>query len=277
VAATPGDPTAADHPVFNPAIDPYAAPATAAGTRGASLTPREQADHILASLLAGSGPIVLGVAGTIGNAWEHAVLTTARSIMAQWHGAISFASIPYHNGVFDNVKRFFGAESDPDQNVLAMVIDGLRRNAPGRPILIVSESQGSWMVAKTLEDPVLAGAVTRAMLFSTPGFQRQPTGVGQAAAGAATLPGPTGVATIEHVDDIVPSLFSRLGGAVLHGYVQAFSGWLHTHDFQYVPHHYEAHGDAAAAWLLRGERPSSPRHPSGDDPAPPPVATSLAG
>lgn len=233
---------------------------------GAGMGAREQADRILASLLRSEGPILLCMPGTLGGSYQHAMFSTAQAAIRQHGGAIAVASIPYPNSIVDAVTRFFGANSQADQSPLALVIRGLKRNAPHRPILLVGESQGSWVIAQNLRDPELAGAITRVVLFSKPGFVRAPTAVGQAAEGAGLLPGTPGVIQIRHDDDIVPAL---IGGIVrpkvVGGFVGPLRNLVRTGEYHYPPHDYSADGEAAARYLLTGQAPTALVHSSSDD------------
>jgi hypothetical protein len=105
-------------------------------------------------------------------------------------------------------------------------------------------------------------------MCSKPAFVQLPA-VGAARQGAAVLPAtPTGVAGIlewRHTDDIVPSLFSRLSWKVPAGYVEAIQGWMRTKEFHYAPHHYDAHAEDIAQWLLNGVRPAVTVHDSHED------------
>jgi hypothetical protein len=233
------------------------------------MSPDEHADRIAAVLLRGSGPILLCVPGTIGGAFDSTMYAAARAFVKQANGPVSVSSIPYPNGIFDAATRFLGLSRKPADNVLALVLRRLIAANTGRPILLAGESQGSWLIADTLKaEPQLAAAVTRVAFVSKPAFVPMPAAVGSARQGASMLPGTvaghTGVVEWRHTDDIVPSLFHRLGPKVAGGYVESLSGWLATGRFRYAPHHYEPHGDDIAAWLLRAERPDVTVHDSHD-------------
>ncbi len=229
------------------------------------MSPSEIADRIVAKLLQGSGPILLCLPGTLGAAYQSSMLSTGRAFLRAANGAASVASIPYPNGILDVVTRFFRIGLEAEKNVLALVIRRLRRSAPHRPILLAGESQGAWLIADTLrEDPTLAAAVTRIVVFAKPGFVGMPASIGTARLGASLIPGTAsgvdGVLEFRHTDDIVPSLFSRLGPHVLTPYLDSL---LHGRGLEYRPHHYDWHGDEAAAWLLHGTPPAAPEvHPS---------------
>lgn len=243
----------------------------AARQRGvpAGMTPVEAADRIVASILQGSGPILLIVPGTLAGAYDNSMLATARAFATRIDGPSSIASIPYPNGVFDVVTRALEIGIGPDQNVLAQVIRKLRAAAPHRPILLAGESQGAWLIADTLrQDPSLAAAVTRVVMMAKPGFVRMPESIGTARLGAALLPGTAsgvrGILEFRHTDDIVPSLFGRLGPHVFAGYVKSLTSGK---GFAYEPHHYDWHDQEAARWLLEGTPPvSSEVHASGTHP-----------
>jgi hypothetical protein len=230
----------------------------------------EVADRIVATLLAGSGPILLVVPGTLGTLYQTSMLATARAVARQAKGPTSIAAIPYPNGVLDIVTRALKIGIGPDQNVLAHVIKKLRAAAPHRPILLAGESQGAWLIADTLaQDPSLAAAVTRVALMAKPGFVQLPSSIGTARLGASMLPatasGVNGIVEFRHTDDIVPSLFSRLGPHVFSGYVTSL---LAGRGFEYLPHHYDWHDEEAARWLLEGIRPDRDTvHASGTHPA----------
>lgn len=233
-----------------------------------SLSPIEIADRIVAQLLAPgeSGPILLCMPGTCSGPFQSTVLEVVRAMRAQYDGALSVASIPYPNMVPDVVTRFLGIGTSVDQSILALVIRRLHAAAPQRPILIVSESQGSWVVAHDLRsDPSLAAAVTRVASFSRPGFATLPPAIGQARSAQHLLPGESGIQDWRHTDDIVPALFGGLGIEVLKGYFVGIEHALQGGEFGYQPHHYEAHAAEAARWLLQGIRPADPTHPSNDD------------
>lgn len=247
-------------------LDPAGGTDGPKATYPSGLSPVEIADRILMSLLSGTGPVLLCVPGTLGRSYETSMLSTARALVAQVGGAVSVASIPYHNSVPDVIKRFFKVGTSVDRSVFALVIRGLKRFAPERPILVTGESQGSWLIAQNFAaDPELARAVTRVAIFSKPGFAATIPNVGQAAAGASMLPGPPGVQEWRHTDDIVPSLFSRLNCSVAQGYMEGISELVRNHDFEYYPHHYDLHGVEAATYLLTGVRPSNPVHDSHAD------------
>lgn len=254
-------------------FDPAASKGTGADStklavvRG-SLSSIEIADRIIAQLLAPgqSGPILLCMPGTASGPFQSTILAVVKAMRAQLSGPMSIASIPYPNGVLDVITRFLGIGSGVDQSILALVIRRLHKYAPNRPILIVSESQGSWVVAHDLRtDPTLAAAVTRVASFSRPDFAHLPDAVGQAHAGRNLLPGSPGIQDWVHTDDIVPALFNRLGPQVLQGYAIGLAHRMHGGEFGYAPHHYEAHGAEAARWLLTGVRPANPVHPSSED------------
>lgn len=263
----PAAPSAPVHALLDNTREPSEALRSAGMITG--LSPREQADRIIASILAGGseGPVLLCMPGTLGAAWQSSMLETAREAVRRWNGRgpLAVVSIPYNNGISDVVKRFVGIGTSETSSVLAMVIRGVHRMAPHRPILLAGESQGSWVIGHDLEDPELAAAVTRVALFSKPGFQKAPASVGGAAAGASLLPGAPGLVEWRHTDDIVPSLFSRIGAKVLGGYVTAFIRMSMNGDFEYIPHHYDAHGAEAAAYLLDGIMPTNLVHHSSDD------------
>jgi len=260
-------------------LDPDLASRPADQQRGMpkGMSAQEVADGICATILQGSGPILLVVPGTLGVAYQSSMLATARALIAASKGApLSVASIPYPNGIPDIATRFLRIGVGEATNVLALVLKKLKAAAPHRPILLAGESQGAWLTADTLRaDPALAAAVTRVALFAKPGFAQLPPPVGAARLGAAMLPGsPTGASGIiewRHTDDIVPSLFAHLGLQVAGGFVDAIQGWIHTKDFEYVPHHYDLHGPEAAKWLLEGIAPSNPVHHSKSHPTVPPT------
>lgn len=241
------------------------------------MLPVEIADRIVATLLQGTGPILLCVPGTLGAAYETSMLSLARSVVKAAGQSVSVASIPYPNGIRDVVTRFFHIGTGPETNVLAMVLRKLHAAAPHRPIMLSGESQGAWLIADTLRaDPELAAAVTRIAVFAKPGFVQMPESIGSARNGAAmlaaTAPGVDGILEFRHTDDIVPSLFKRLGPHVLAGYVQGFKDLLGGGHFGYTPHHYDAHGMEAARWLLFGESPAAnPVHESNTHPTHPPI------
>lgn len=232
----------------------------------------EVADSIVATLLQGTGPILLAVPGTLGGYYQTSMRATARAFARQAHGSVSIAAIPYPNGVLECVTRALRIGIGPDENVLAHVIKKLRAAAPHRPILLAGESQGAWLIADTLrQDPSLAAAVTRVVLMAKPGFVRMPDSIGSARLGASMLPasvsGVEGILEFRHTDDIVPALFRRLGPHVLKGYVDSL---LSGHGFAYEPHHYDWHGEDAARYLLEGIAPLLPTiHESGTHPTHP--------
>lgn len=221
----------------------------------------EEADRIVGALLQGSGPILLCMPGTGGKPYEGVIASTARSLIKLHGGAVSIASIPYGNGAGEIPIRFLSRKK---KTILALVIERLKRYAPNRPILLVGESQGSWAAASDLQDPMIAGAVTRVVLFSKPGFQQLPGAVGQAATGAASvgLQGDPGLIEIRHNDDIVPSLFNRLNGSIISSFLSQVVGGALRGNAQYPPHKYAVHGDEAAQYLLFGRQPTGKVHPS---------------
>ncbi|MCW2926328.1 MAG: hypothetical protein JWM86_296, partial [Thermoleophilia bacterium] len=260
-------------------LDPDLASRTDAPKAGMPDMPAEEiADRIVATLLQGSGPILLCVPGTLGAAYQTTMLSVARAVVRSIGGPVSVASIPYPNGIKDVVTRFFHIGTEPAHNVLAHVLRKLHAAAPQRPILLTGESQGAWLIADTLrEDPTLAAAVTRIAMFAKPGFVTLPPSIGSARDGAALLAatpgGSDGILQFVHTDDIVPSLFRRLGPHVLAGYVRGFGELLAGGQFGYSPHHYDAHGMEAARWLLLGQRPAAdPVHESGTHPTHAPIA-----
>jgi hypothetical protein len=226
------------------------------------MDPGEIADRIVAQLLKGTGPILLCVPGTLGASFESSMLATARAFVSAADRSVSVASVPYPNGIPDVVTRFFHIGTQMDRNVLALVLKKLRTAAPNRPVLLAGESQGAWLIAETLrEDPSLAAYVTRIALFAKPGFVKLPDGIGSARTGAGLLAAPaapTGILEYRHIDDIVPSLFNRLGIEVIKGELAALAEWRRTGEYEYPPHHYDPHGMEAARWLLLGERPTAP-------------------
>jgi hypothetical protein len=229
----------------------------------------EVADSIVATLLKGTGPILLAVPGTLGGLYQTSMLATTRAFARMAKGSVSNAAIPYPNGVLECVTRYFRIGISPDQNVLAHVIKKLREAAPHRPILLAGESQGAWLIADTLhQDPSLAAAVTRVVLMAKPGFVEMPASIGTARLGASMLPanvsGVEGILEFRHTDDIVPALFRRLGPHVLKGYVDSL---LAGRGFEYNPHHYDWHDEEAARFLLDGIAPTLPTiHESGTHP-----------
>ncbi len=233
------------------------------------MTASEVADRIVAKVLEGSGPILLMVPGTLGTLYQTSMLATARAVARTSKGPVSIAAIPYPNGVVDCVTRVLQIGIGPEQNVLAHVIKKLRAVAPDRPILLAGESQGAWMISDTLQqDPSLAAAITRVVLFAKPGFVKLPPSIGAARLGAAMLPpnisGVDGILEFRHTDDIVPSLFGHLGPHVLKGWVDSLKA---GRGFEYLPHHYDWHDDEAARFLLDGIRPDAPTiHESGAHP-----------
>ncbi len=229
-------------------------------------TPREQADRILATILNATGPIVLCMPGTLGPAWQSSIYETARLIAHERAGAgpITIVSIPYKNRVADAVKRAIRIGTDPSESTLALVLQGIEQYGNGRPVYLLGESQGSWVIAHDLQDPKLARVVTRVVMYAKPGIQRSPAAVGAQATGKGARSS-NQILEIRHTDDIVPSLFSKIGMDVIHGYALAFRRLFATHDFEYTPHHYDAHAADGAAFLLHGIRPANTVHPSSDD------------
>jgi hypothetical protein len=224
----------------------------------------EQADRICAVLLRGTGPILLCLPGTASGGYQTAMLSTARAfIELAGDSSVSIATLPYPNGPLDVFTRLVGFHADGDYDVLEQVLLRLKKYAGGRPILLTGESQGAWVIADTLRrHPDLAGIVTRVAMFAKPGFVRMPGAIGQARHGAAMLRATgsrfsdaTGIVEFRHIDDIVPSLFTRMGSAVAKGEFEAVRRLLQTGHYVYPPHHYEMHGEDAARWLYLGERP----------------------
>ncbi len=233
---------------------------------------KERADRIVSALSKGTGPILLCMPGTTGGAYQSSMYETARSIIRQHGGAISVASIPYDNGVKDVVKRFLGFTKGREKSVLAHVVLALKKLAPHRPIYVVGESQGAWAIAQDLHDPEVAAAISRSVLFAKPGFQRIPEGISQAVVGANILGSggtPPKVVEFRHTDDIVPSIFGRiLNPEVPLSWVKSAFNWVKTGSFEYKPHHYDAHGDEAAKFLLTGVVPGQLTHRSSSDTMP---------
>lgn len=252
-------------------LDPELELNEAIGTRGLppGMSANEAADRIVAALLKGTGPILLCVAGTLGTTWQSSMLATARAFVRQAGASVSVASIPYPNGVMDIITRFLHMKIEPENNVLALVLQKLRAAAPQRPILLAGESQGAWLIADTLrDDPSLAAAVTRIVAFAKPGFVDMPESIGHARLGASMLPatasGIEGVLEFRHTDDIVPSLFHRLHPRLAMPWINSL---IHGRGLEYQPHHYDWHASEAAAFLLHGTKPDAPEvHSSGTHP-----------
>lgn len=224
----------------------------------------EQADRICAVLLQGTGPILLCLPGTASGGYQTAMLSTARAfIQLAGDTSVSIATLPYPNGPQDILTRFFGFHTDGEYDILEQVLIRLRKYAGGRPILLTGESQGAWVIAQTLQrHPDLAGIVTRVAMFAKPGFVDMPASIGAARHGAAMLRATgsrfsdaTGIVEFRHIDDIVPSLFNRMGASVFQGEFAALRRLLQTGHYTYPPHHYEMHGMDAARWLYLGEQP----------------------
>ncbi|MEO6867678.1 MAG: hypothetical protein ABI200_06625 [Gaiellales bacterium] len=249
-------------------LDPDLAsrPTDPAGGLPAGMSAEEIADRIVATLLQGSGPILLCVPGTRGATYETSMLATARSFVKRAGGPVSVASIPYRNGIRDIATRMLHIGTGADDNVLAHVIRKLHAAAPERSILLTGESQGAWLIADTLcADPSLAAAVTRIAMFAKPGFVQVPDTIGSARLGA-------GILEFRHTDDIVPSLFNRLNLMVLQGWIDTLGEWRRSGSFGYAPHHYDAHAGEAAEFLLRDAAPASdPAHHSSTHPTHPGV------
>lgn len=232
----------------------------------------EVADRIVAKLLEGSGPILLVVPGTLGGLYQTSMLATARAFARMSKGPTSIAAIPYPNGIGDIVTRFAHIGTGPEDNVLAHVLRKLHAAAPHRAILLAGESQGAWLIGDTLrQDPALAAAVTRLVVFAKPGFVDLPESIGTARLGAAMLPENVsrvdGILEFRHTDDIVPSLFSRLRPRVLTGFIDGLKAAMTGGAFGYAPHHYDWHDQEAAQWLLEGIAPDrSTVHESGSHP-----------
>lgn len=264
-ATTPAKRLSRPHALLDETRRPPETPS--AGALGTGATASQIADRILATLLNASGPVLLCMPGTLGPAWQSSVYETAREVAREYanRGAVSIVSIPYKNGVPDAIGRAIGIGTNSSGSVLALVIRGLHRYAPNRPILVVGESQGSWVAAHDLEDPELAAMVTRVALFAKPGVQGDPAPIGGATSGARLLGGSPGFIEFRHTDDIVPSLITRLSREVARGYQLAVRRWAATRDFEYTPHHYDMHGTEAAAYLLHGTAPVRPVHLSAED------------
>lgn len=234
----------------------------------------ELADRICAELLKGTGPIVLCLPGTMGGGYQTAMLATARSMLklAGDH-SLSFASLPYPNGIADIAKRFLGIGVDRDHDVLRQVLERLRKYAGSRPIYLTGESLGAWYITDTLRNhPELAAVVTRVAVFARPDFVADvpPPSIGGARRGAAllratgspTAVGATGIVEFRHTDDVVAGLFGKLGLDVVRSELSALGRWFSSGHYTYPPHHYEAHGAEAARWLYLGQRPATPEHAS---------------
>lgn len=219
------------------------------------MSPVEAADRIVAALLAGTGPILLLVPGTLGTEYQTSMLALGRaSLRLAGTRPLCVASIPYSNGIGDIVTRFLHLATKPDENVLSLVLRRLRRFAPDREVYLAGESQGAWLVADTLRaEPDLAAGVTRIAMFAKPGFVTSPSGVG-GAADATT--GARGIVEWRHDDDVVPNLFSGIGTAVLGAVGKSLAGLVTTGAYHYKPHHYDRYGATAASWLLDGIRPT---------------------
>jgi hypothetical protein len=233
------------------------------------MSPSEAADRIVAEVLKGTGPILLVAPGTLGGQYDNSMLATAREFARKAPAGASIASIPYPNGVIECVTRYLKIGIGPEQNVLALVIKRLRAAAPHRPILLAGESQGAWLISDTLhQDPSLAAAVTRVVLFAKPGFVKLPPSIGAARLGASMLPpnvsGVDGVLEFRHTDDIVPSLFGNFGPHVFKGWIDSLKA---GRGMEYLPHHYDWHDEEAVRYLLDGIRPDLPTvHESGSHP-----------
>lgn len=224
------------------------------------LSAREQADRILATILNSKGPIVLVVPGTNGRPYEHANYETVHSLLKHINGPAVVTNIPYDNSVIKAVQRFFHINVSNGSSIIGFVLEGINKYAPHRPVYVVGESQGSWVIADELRNKRLAAMVKRVVFFSTPGFVKVPSAVGDAIKGADNAD--SGVLKINHTDDIVPGLLFNLNikrvtsilGTVLNG--------LGGGDFDYTPHYYDQDGAAAGAFLATGRRPKHPNHQS---------------
>jgi hypothetical protein len=219
------------------------------------MQPQEVADRIAAALLAGTGPILLLVPGTLGTEYQTSMLALGRAALKMPPGELpSIASIPYDNGIADIATRYFGKGGKPDMNVLSLVLHRLQRVAGSRPILLAGESQGAWLIADTLRtEPELAKLVTRVAMFANPGFAKVPATIG---GGTGQPAAATGIVQWRHIDDVVPNLFAGVfTKPVLGGFEQAFQGLFATGHYHYTPHHYDRYAPSAAQWLLEGIRP----------------------
>jgi hypothetical protein len=227
-----------------------------AKTRLPNASANEIADQIVASITRGTGPILLCVPGTLGAAFESSMLSTARAFIRQAGGPVSIVSVPYPNSVLDVGKRFLQIGVDQSQNVLALILEKLKAVAPHRKVFLAGESQGSWLISETLRArPDLGTKVERVALFAKPGFVKLPYAIGNAATGARLI-------EWRHTDDVVQGLFNRFNKQIVSGFVSAIQGLRETGEYEYPPHHYEAHGPSAASWLLAAKRPPSVVHES---------------
>lgn len=244
-------------------LDPHATAAGREEQRGLpkGMSAGEAADRIVADLLKGTGPILLVVPGTSGTSYQTSMFETARqAIELSRSSGISIASIPYANSARDIAVRLLTGYPKPEANVLALVLERLKRFAPNRPVYLAGESQGAWQISDTLSrSPELGQAVQRVALFALPGMVIPPSvAVGDAKRGAS------GIRHWQHTNDIVPTLFTGRMGPALAAFAKAFLDFAKTRDFEFTPHHYDADAAAAARWLVAGVAPSNVVHDSRD-------------
>lgn len=217
---------------------------------------REMADQILQRLLATSGPIVINVTGTNGAAYDHAALSTLQHMGTQHAGPVTVVSIPYDSSIGRIATRVLGLNTDGATETLALVLRELQRRQPGRRIMVIGQSQGSWVISKVMaDDPQAARAITRAVLFSKPAVA--PVVDAQVGAGK--------VLEIAHTDDIVTGVPHRLRVSQLRSMAQSIGRFAASGDFEYAPHHYTGDARIAAEFLLGtalGKRSGVEQHAS---------------
>ncbi len=218
------------------------APEQPEATPPAGWSPQQVADRLLDTLLAGDGPIYIAVTGTGGASYDHAVLSTLQEVARQGSGgAATVVSLPYANGVADIGRRTLGLSGSGRDEALAIVLRELARRAPHRPVYVVAQSQGSWLVSQVLrDDPDAARAVTRAVLFSRPALA--PSVDAWVAAGT--------LLEVNHVDDIVTGVPTALNREMLRSFAASTMDWMRGQRFSYLPHRYEPDAALAARFLL---------------------------
>ncbi len=183
----------------------------------------------------GTGPILIAVPGTGSGRLEGSLRPIAEQL-AERGDAPSVVTVGYPSTVAEGAQRFFGAVRS-GEDTLDATLRAARAQAGERPVYLVAESQGSWIVAEAAHRRKgLIERADRALLFSAPGF----AGVDDALPADATR-----YRAFEHDDDIVPATVWGVRARHLGAIPKMLSGGEHPHD-------YARHARDAAAFLDQG-------------------------
>jgi hypothetical protein len=213
----------------------------------------------VAQLEQGSQPVVIVVPGTGADALTSTTLAVAGDLDQHLGTPANIGVIEYPSTIPNLFKRFTGISQAGDA-VLDATLRKLGADHVNKPVYLLSESQGSWLAADVLRtDPQAVSTVTRAVMYSKPGFAKLPI----PPAGSAQDDGLADkLVQITHDDDMIPGLFNRISLARIEGLRHIANSFVHGHGFEYTPHHYIADADLATQFLLNGQRPAQPQHMS---------------